>query len=73
MHSTGMAVESGFTYFSFSSSLIIQLKTTSFGVQVATKLETITLLSNICHEIFALIDIPNAVPHSPYQAKTICC
>lgn len=53
-----MAVGSGFAYYSVSSILITQLKTASLGVQVATELGTIALLSNIFREMFALIGAP---------------
>ena len=53
-----MAVGSGFAYYSVSSILITQLKTASLGVQLATELGTIALLSNIFREIFALIGAP---------------
>lgn len=53
-----MAVGSGFAYYSVSSILITQLKTASLGVQVATELGTIALLSNIFREMFALIGTP---------------
>ena len=42
-----MAVGSGFAYYSVSSILITELKSASLGVQVATELGTIALLSNI--------------------------
>ena len=53
-----MAVGSGFAYYSVSSVLITQLKTQSLGVQIATELGTIALLSNIFREMFALIGAP---------------
>ena len=53
-----MAVGSGFAYYSVSSILITQLKTASMGVQIATELGTIALLSNIFREMFALIGTP---------------
>lgn len=53
-----MAVGSGFAYYSVSSILITQLKTASLGVQLATELGTIALLSNIFREMFALIGAP---------------
>ena len=53
-----MAVGSGFAYYSVSSILITQLKTASMGVQIATELGTIALLSNIFREMFALIGAP---------------
>ncbi len=53
-----MAVGCGFAYYSVSSILITQLKTASLGVQLATELGTIALLSNIFREMFALIFAP---------------
>ncbi len=53
-----MAVGSGFAYYSVSSILITQLKTASMGVQIATELGTIALLSNIFREMFALVGAP---------------
>ena len=53
-----MAVGCGFAYYSVSSILITQLKSASLGVQVATELGTIALLSNIFRELFALIGAP---------------
>lgn len=53
-----MAVGSGFAYYSVSSILITQLKTSSLGVQLATELGTIALLSNIFREMFALVGTP---------------
>ncbi len=53
-----MAVGSGFAYYSLSSILITQLKTASIGVQLATELSIIALLSNIFREIIALIGAP---------------
>ena len=53
-----MAVGSGFAYYSVSSILITQLKTASMGVQIATELGTIALLSNIFREMFALLGAP---------------
>ena len=53
-----MAVGSGFAYYSVSSILITQLKTASLGVQLATELGTIALLSNIFREMFALVGAP---------------
>ena len=50
-----MAVGSGFSYYSVSSILITQIKSPSIGVQLATELGTIALLSNIFREMTALI------------------
>lgn len=53
-----MAVGSGFSYYSVSSILITQIKSPSIGVQLATELGTIALLSNIFREMTALIGAP---------------
>lgn len=53
-----MAVGSGFAYYSLSSILITQLKETSLGIQLATELGTIALLSNIFREMMALLGAP---------------
>lgn len=53
-----MAVGSGFAYYSLSSILITQLKEASIGLQLATELGTIALLSNIFREMMALLGAP---------------
>lgn len=53
-----MAVGSGFSYYSISSILITEIKSASLGVQIATELGTIALLSNIFREMTALICAP---------------
>ena len=53
-----MAVGSGFAYYSVSSILITEIKSASLGVQVATELGTIALLSNIFREMAALLCAP---------------
>lgn len=53
-----MAVGSGMGYYSLSSVLITQLKTPSLGIQLATELGTIALLSNIFREMLVLIGAP---------------
>ena len=53
-----MAVGSGFAYYSLSSILITQLKEASIGLQLATELGTIALLSNIFREMMALLGTP---------------
>ena len=53
-----MAVGSGFAYYSLSSILITELKTSSLGVQLATELGTIALMANIIREIMALLGAP---------------
>lgn len=53
-----MAVGSGFAYYSLSSILITQMKEASIGVQLATELGTIALLSNIFREMIALFGTP---------------
>ena len=53
-----MAVGSGFAYYSVSSILITEMKSASLGVQIATELGTIALLSNIFREMTALVCAP---------------
>lgn len=53
-----LAVGSGFGYYSLSSILITQFKEPSLGLQLATELGTIALLSNIFREMIALLGIP---------------
>lgn len=53
-----MAVGSGFAYYSLSSILITQFKEPSIGLQLATELGTIALLSNIFREMIALLGAP---------------
>lgn len=53
-----LAVGSGFAYYSLSSILITDLKTASLGVQLATELGTIALITNIIREILALLGAP---------------
>ncbi len=53
-----MAVGSGFAYYSLSSILITQFKEPSLGLQLATELGTIALLSNIFREMMALLGTP---------------
>ena len=53
-----MAVGSGFAYYSLSSILITQFKEPSIGLQLATELGTIALLSNIIREMMALLCSP---------------
>lgn len=53
-----MAVGSGFAYYSLSSILITQFKGPSIGLQLATELGTIALLSNIIREMMALLGSP---------------
>lgn len=53
-----MAVGSGFAYYSLSSLLITQLKEASVGVQIASELGTIALLTNIFRELMALLGAP---------------
>ena len=53
-----LAVGSGFAYYSLSSILITQFKEASIGLQLATELGTIALLSNIFREIMALVGTP---------------
>ena len=53
-----MAVGSGFAYYSLSSILITQFKEPSIGLQLASELGTIALLSNIIREMMALLGSP---------------
>ena len=53
-----MAVGSGFAYYSLSSILITQFKEPSIGLQLATELGTIALLTNIFREMMALLGTP---------------
>lgn len=53
-----LAVGSGFAYYSLSSILITQFKEPSIGMQLATELGTIALLSNIFREMMALVGTP---------------
>lgn len=53
-----LAVGCGFGYYSLSSILITQFKEPSLGLQLATELGTIALLSNIFREMIALLGIP---------------
>lgn len=53
-----MAVGSGFAYYSLSSILITQFKEPFIGLQLATELGTIALLSNIIREMMALLGSP---------------
>ena len=53
-----MAVGSGFAYYSLSSILITQFKEPSIGLQLATELGTIALLTNIFRELMALLGTP---------------
>ena len=53
-----MAVGSGFAYYSLSSILITQFKEPSIGLQLATELGTIALLTNIFREMMTLLGTP---------------
>lgn len=53
-----LAIGSGFAYYSLSSILITELKTASLGVQLATELGTIALITNIMREIMTLLGAP---------------
>jgi uncharacterized membrane protein YbjE (DUF340 family) len=53
-----MAVGSGFAYYSLSSLLITQLKEASVGIQIASELGTIALLTNIFRELMSLVGAP---------------
>lgn len=58
-----MAVGSGFAYHSLSSILITQFKEASLGIQLATELGTIALLSNIFREMMVLLGTPLLVKY----------
>ena len=53
-----LAVGSGFAYYSLSSILITQFKEPTLGLQLATELGTIALLTNIFREMMALVGTP---------------
>ncbi len=53
-----MAVGSGFGYYSLSSVLITELKTSVIGVQAAARLGALALLANISRELTALCLAP---------------
>ncbi|HBK28972.1 MAG TPA: hypothetical protein DDZ04_03920 [Parabacteroides sp.] len=53
-----LAVGSGFAYYSLSSILITQLKEPTIGIQAASELGTIALISNMLREIYALLGAP---------------
>lgn len=54
----GLAVGSGFTYYSLSSVMIAELKAASIGADAATELGTIALLTNVIKEICTLVGAP---------------
>jgi uncharacterized membrane protein YbjE (DUF340 family) len=58
-----LAIGSGFAYYSLSSILITELKTASLGVQLATELGTIALITNIIREIMTLLGAPLLVKY----------
>lgn len=58
-----MAVGSGFGYYSLSSILITQYKEATLGVQLATELGTIALLTNVFREMFTLLCAPLLVKY----------
>lgn len=77
-----MAVGSGFAYYSLSSILITQFKEPSIGLQLATELGTIALLSNIIREMMSLVGAPSSantsdswLPSRPQASTrwTCCC
>ena len=53
-----LLVGSGFGYYSLSSVLIADLKSTTLGVQGATELATVALLANVIREMIALFGTP---------------
>lgn len=54
----GLAIGSGFTYYSLSSVLITQLKTPLIGAAAAAWLGTVALLTNVFKEIAVLVGAP---------------
>jgi uncharacterized membrane protein YbjE (DUF340 family) len=56
-----LSVGSGFAYYSLSSILITDLKTPGIGMQLATELGTIALISNILRELITLLFAPMMV------------
>ena len=50
----GMAIGSGFAYYSLSSLLIVQFKEAAIGLEMATQLGTIALLANIIREMLTM-------------------
>lgn len=50
-----MALGSGFAYYSLSSMLIMEFKTASSGIEIATELASIALLANMIREMLALL------------------
>ncbi|WP_300729326.1 lysine exporter LysO family protein [uncultured Bacteroides sp.] len=54
----GLAVGSGFGYYSLSSVLIVNFKEASIGMELASRLGAIALLTNVFREMFALIGAP---------------
>lgn len=53
-----LAVGSGFAYYSLSSILITQLKTSALGLSTATELGIIALMANLIREIMTLLGSP---------------
>lgn len=53
-----MAVGSGFAYYSLSSLLIVEMKEASAGIEIASQLGAIALLTNILREMLALFGAP---------------
>ena len=53
-----LAVGSGFAYYSLSSILITQFKEPTVGLQLATELGTIALMTNVFREMIALLGAP---------------
>lgn len=56
--SDGLAVGSGFGYYSLSSIMIVQFKEASVGMELASKLGAVALLTNVFRELFALMGAP---------------
>lgn len=53
-----LAIGSGMGYYSLSSILIVDLRTSAVGAQMAAELGIIALLANLIREMMALIGIP---------------
>mgnify|MGYP002741288504 CR=1 FL=1 len=66
-----MAVGSGFAYYSLSSILITQFKEPTIGIQLATELGTIALLTNIFREMMALLGTPLIKKLAPISAAGV--
>jgi uncharacterized membrane protein YbjE (DUF340 family) len=66
-----LSVGFGFGYYSLSSILITQLKTSSIGMQAAAELGTIALIANVIRELYVLLFTPLMVKYFG-QLAPIC-